>query len=52
MDCSLITSLLHSYWKLCNAGMNGASKPLVYVNNKAETALETGKGVGLEVNVG
>jgi hypothetical protein len=32
--------------------MNGAHKPLLYVKNKAETALETGEEVGLEVKVG
>jgi hypothetical protein len=32
--------------------MNGARQLLLYVQNKAEAALQTGKGVGLEVNVG
>jgi hypothetical protein len=34
------------------AVMNRARKLLLCVKNEAETALEAGKGVGLEVNVG
>jgi len=32
--------------------MSGARPLLLYVQNKAEAALEIGKGVGLEVNIG